>query len=166
MGADMKSSKFSKQLKNNKGFASIEATVLMVLFVSMLYYTFGFFGIVHTGILHNIGARTYAFETFRHRSNVMYFRSNNAAAVLHYYNHGMRLHGVNTDTQANPDTQIATERPISMGLELDEKGRKPSTHNNDIFQKVPANGRNTSIAVNPVWIMTMYGLCLNSECGG
>ncbi len=153
-------------LKNNKGFASIEATVLMVLFVSMLYYTFGFFGIVHTALLHNIHSRTYAFETFRHRSNVMYFRSNHASNVIHYYNRHTRLHSVNTDSQMGATKQIATERPISMGLELDEKGRQPSVHNGDVNERVPANSRNTSVAVNPVWILTMYGLCLSSECGG
>ena len=79
-------------LKNNKGLASIEATVLIVLFISLVYYSFGFFGVVHTAILHNIHARTYAFETFRHRTNLYYFRSNRATTVFHYYNTGTRMH--------------------------------------------------------------------------
>jgi len=153
-------------LKKNRGFASIEATVLLVLFVSLTYFTFGFFGIVHTGLVHNIHARTYAMETFRHRANLMYFRSNRASDPLHYYNFMTRLHGINTDSVDFPGQQIATERPISMGLNLDENGRQSSIHNQDVFNRVPASGRNSSVSVNPVWIMTMYGMCLNSRCGG
>lgn len=152
-------------LSNNRGLASIEASVLMLLFVSMVYYTFGFFGIVHTGVLHNIHARTYAFETFRHRSNLVYFRSNRLNPVLHYYNRQTRVHGINTDTQRNPGQQIATERPISMGLELDESGRRANVHSDDVMTRVPASGRNTSVGVNPIWIKVIYGICLNSTCG-
>lgn len=154
------------QLKNNKGFASIEATILLVLFTSLIYYTFGFFGVVHTGLLHNIHSRTYAFETFRHRANLMYFRSNRPQDPLHYYARTSRLHGVNTDTGGTLSQQIATERPISMGLALEEHGRQSSIHNRDIFARVPASGRNTNLSINPVWILTLYGICLNSQCGG
>ena len=154
-----------KHLKNEKGMASIEATVLVVLFVSMIYYTFGFFGIVHTAVLHNIHSRTYAFETFRHRANLMYFRSNRATNPLHYYNTSTRLHGINTDTQDFPTQQVSTERPIAMGRELEEDGRRSSTHNQEIFERIPASGRNSAVSVNPVWIMVMYGMCLNKDCG-
>lgn len=153
-------------LNNNKGFASIEATILIVLFISLAYYTFGFFGVVHTGVIHNIHARTYAMETFRHRANLMYFRSNRASDPLHFYNIGTRLHGINTDSVDFAGQQVATERPITMGLELEEAGRQASVHSRDVMSRVPASGRNTSVSVNPVWIMTMYGLCLNSRCGG
>lgn len=159
MGADM------KKLKNQKGFSSIEATVLMVTFVVVIYYTFGFFGIVHTAVLHNIHARTYAFETFRHRHNLMYFREARGV-VRQYYNIGTRLHGINTDADTGSDGQIATERPISMGLELDEHGRDPATHNRRIQERIRVNERNSSIAANPVWIMVLYGICLNENCGG
>ena len=165
MGAKVKQIKKKSHLKNNKGFASIEATVLLVLFVSLVYYAFGFFGIVHTAIVHNIHSRTYVFETFRHRTNLMYFRSNRSEP-LHYYETMTRLHGINTDSKDYPSNQVATERSISMGLQLNEDGRRASVHNQDVFSRVPASGRNTSVSVNPVWIMTMYGICLNSRCGG
>ncbi len=152
-------------LANNKGLASIEATVLTVLFISMIYYTFGFFGIVHTGVLHNIHSRTYVFETFRHRTNLMYFRSNRGDA-LHYYDVMTRLHGINTDTQLLGSEQVATERPIAMGMEINEDGRQQSVHNRDVFDRVPAGGRNQTVSVNPVWIMTLYGICLSNQCGG
>lgn len=156
---------FKKHIQNEKGLASIEATVLIVLFVSLLFYSFGFFGVVHTGILHSIHARTYAFETFRHRTNLMYFRSNRGTATFHYYNQMTRLHGINTDAGV-ADQQVATERPISMGLALEEQGRRANIHNQDIYRRIPASGRNTSVEVNPVWVMVLYGICLNSSCGG
>ena len=152
---------------NKKGFASIEATVLLVLFSMMLYYAFGFFGIVHTGIVHNIHSRTYAFETFRHRANLMYFRSDgltSSSQAFHYYNMMTRLHGINTDTQNGANEMLATERPISLGLILEESGRDASVHR-DVY-RMPASGRNRSVGVNPVWIQTVYGLCLNSQCRG
>ena len=164
MGVEMKTG-IKKHIGNEKGLASIEATVLLVLFISLVYYSFGFFGIVHTAILHNIHARTYVFETFRHRTNLMYFRSNRPGAVFHYYNQMTRLHGINTDAH-EASAQVATERPISMGLTLEEHGRQASIHNRDVFQRVPANGRNTSVDVNPAWIMVLYGICLSSNCGG
>ena len=150
---------------DKKGFASIEATVLLVLFFVMLYYSFGFFGIVHTGLIHNIHSRTYAFEIFRHRANLMHFRSNDqgpSGPKFHYYNLMVRLHGINTDSQDNAVQQIATERPISFGLVLDESGRDPSTHSDDVYGI--NSERNRSVGVNPVWITTLYGLCLNSRC--
>ena len=155
-------SQAKKTIRNNKGLASIEATVLIVLFISLVYYSFGFFGIVHTGIVHSIHARTYAYETFRHRTNLWYFRSNRNSD-FHYFNQGTRLHGIN---QWEQSTQMATERPISMGLQQEEYNRTQTVHNSDIFQRVPASGRNTSVEVNPVWIMVFYGMCLTSSCGG
>lgn len=147
---------------SEKGFASVEATVLLVLFSVMIYYSFGFFGIVHTGIVHNIHARTYAFEIFRHRSNLMYFRSNDVTLIKHYYHLMTRLHGVNTDSENKYNKQRATERPISFGLSLDESGRDPSTHSDGVYGI--SSERNRSVGVNPVWITVMYGLCLNSQC--
>ena len=161
----MEKMKRNRHLDNEKGLASIEATVMVVLFVSMIYYTFGFFGVVHTGILHNIHSRTYAFETFRHRTNLMYFRSNRGGP-LHYYETMSRLHGINTDTEANPSQQVATERPIIMGMDINEDGRQQNVHNRDVFDRVPAGARNQTVSVNPVWIMTMYGICLSNQCGG
>lgn len=161
----MKKLGVKRHLNNERGMASIEATVLAVLFFTMLWYTFGFFGVVHTGIIHNIHARTYAFETFRHRANLYHFRSNRASNQ-HYYNKNVRIHGINTDSQDLPTTQIATERPITFGMALEEQGRRPDTHNNEVINRVPAGSRNQRVEVNPVWILTMYGLCLNNECGG
>lgn len=151
-------------INNQKGIASIETVVLLVLFVSLVYYTFGFFGVVHSAVIHNIHARTYAFETFRHRTNLMYFRTNRRVKDgIHYYERGSRLHGINSESGDNQ--QMATERPITMGFPSDEDNRREAAHNDDIVGRVVAGERNTNVGVNPVWIMVMYGICFNADCG-
>ena len=42
----------------------------MVIFVMLMSFGMGLFGVVHTAILHSIAARTYSFETFRQRTNL------------------------------------------------------------------------------------------------
>jgi len=153
----------SALLNNQKGMATVETVVLMVLFISLVYYSFGFFGIVHTGVLNNIHARTYAFETFRHRANVRYFRSNRPNDI-HFYNQASRLHGINSEA-GQGNSQFATERPISMGFILEEDNRRTAVHNEDISARVSFGERNANIGVNPVWIMVMYGLCFDETCG-
>ena len=148
--------------KNQKGLATIETVVLLVVLISLFYYSFGFFGVVHTALLHNIHGRTYAFETFRHRTNLTYFRSNRATDTTHYYEKNARLHGINAISGAGE--QVATERPITMGSISDEENRRTDIHNEQLPQRVVAGQRNESLGVNPVWLMVLYGICFNSEC--
>ncbi len=54
--------------------ATIEMLPMMFIFIFLFSYTLGAFGIIHTGIKNSISARAYAFETFRNRSNLVYFR--------------------------------------------------------------------------------------------
>ena len=151
-------------IKNEKGIASVETVVLLVLFTSLVYYTFGFFGVIHTAVVHNIHARTYAFETFRHRTNLRYFRSNRPS-ISHYYNRSSRLHGINSDADRE-SRQTAAEQPLTMGLPSEEVSRLEDIHNNQIPARVQRGQRNSTVGVNPVWIMVMYGICFDAECGG
>jgi len=149
-------------LKSEEGMASLETVVLLGVLTSLFFYSFGFFGATHTGILHNIHSRTYAFETFRHRSNLTYFRSNRATNFSHYNARDSRLHGIKGI--GSTSLQEAPERPISFGLVGEEQGRDVNTHNNDIPQRIPASQRNSNLGVNPIWIMVQYGICFNSSC--
>ena len=173
MGADMKNKKHCLLRSNQKGFASIETVFLLVLFFSMLSFCFGFFGIVHTGIVYNIHSRTYLFETFRHRANLMYFRTNideenTYEKALHYYNHESRLHGIDTDVKKFDDQQTATERPLAIFINPKDKAEelnRSATYHHNISNKVGSQ-RRTSEGVNPVWITTQYGICLKDiDCG-
>ncbi len=163
-------------LKNERGMATIETIPLMMVFVFMLCYEFGIFGIIHTGIMHSISARAYAFETFRNRSSLVYFRDgvNDPLGVYYFRNAGTRTHGIASEKRSSDDPNldgIASERPIRVGIpfEPDQASRKDlERHNTKLFNPalVGPQKRNTTVEVNPVWIQVQYGMCLDAKCGG
>ena len=160
----------ARQITNEKGMATIEMIPLILIFVFMLSYMLGAFGVIHTGIMHSISARAYAFETFRGRSNLTYFRDNQGSAgdLLELRTQGNRTHGViNEGAVANGDPQFwATERSLRMGWPI-EPG--PSRNSWDAHERllggVVSGRRNTQHESSPVWLMVQYGICLNVRCG-
>lgn len=159
----MKPIKMKKHLSNEKGMATIEALPLLVIFLVFISYGMGLFGVIHTGILYSIAARTYAFETFRNRTNLTYFRENpsTASKPAHYKNMGMRFHVIQSDKATQEEIQ-ATARPISIGRASASTSSSDSDHNTKIFA---LQTRNQSVGVSPAWVMVGYGLCLNANCG-
>ncbi|UYL10444.1 hypothetical protein B9G69_007605 [Bdellovibrio sp. SKB1291214] len=165
--------KSKKSLLNNEdGTAMIEVLPVIFVIITFLTFSLGFFGAIHSGILNSIAARNYAFETFRHRSNLVYFRSNGdvSTAQLAYNEMGLRIHGVNSeDSPKSGDPKwYSSTRPINIMIlasqkEVDQSGSK-SEHN----QQVPFikdEERNERVGVNPIWIKSQYGICLNAACG-
>lgn len=166
-----------RRLRNDeRGLATVETLPLLLVFVILLAYSFGSFGIIHTGILNSIAARTYAFETMRNRSNVTYFRDNVRPGVglelLHFGRVGARIHGIRQEQRpgdpAPSDAGFrATERPLRIGfggIPADASRETPLIHNQRIFESV-IEGAPTTVGVSPVWIMTQYGMCINAKCG-
>lgn len=158
---------FKSNLKNNKAMASIEAAMLLVVFAVILGFTVGTFGVIHTSIINSIAARAYTFETFDNRADLTYFRSmpmDDVKATEHYYNYGFRIHGIGNEVFAS--TWTPTERSISAFTSsgAEEEGRDVAVHNESIDTYKPEQTRE-QIAVNPVWIKTTYGICLNTACG-
>jgi hypothetical protein len=165
MGVKMKRN--LKNKKNNKGFAVLEAVVLLFIFLVLFWYSMGFFGIVHTGILHSIASRTYAFEIFRHRTNLWYFRGNSTGQGMKYHDYANRLHGTNNEVAAtgNDKLQFATERRVAMFKgDVQDTGRTSNEHSNAGAQIQPGQ-RNSQISLDPVWIKVQYGICLTVACG-
>lgn len=154
------------RFKNSeRGQASFEVVPLLTIFVLFVGYGMGAFGIVHTGILHNIAARTYAFETFRHRSNLVYFRENRIApGPEHYQEFGIRLHAVK-DEVSEGQYVFATERPISFGFDNEVVGRTAQVHRQNVDNIQPDVRAPSNTSVNPVWIKVQYGICINAACG-
>ncbi len=161
----------AKRRKQQSGWASVEAAALLIIFGVMLGYTFGAFGIVHTGIVNSIAARTYAFETFDNRSDLRYFRSNrfdaNGDTSEHYQNIGFRVHGIlsgiDADNPGDPEF-IPTERWLTLKQEEDvEEGRNERNHAR--LEQDPPSGQER-LQANPVWIKTTYGICIDFACGG
>ncbi len=174
MGAKMKttSSPFS-QIRNQRGLATLEAAATLIVFVVMIAYTTGTFGIVHTGILHSINARAYVFETVRNRANVTYFRdqprdgSLQVGSLYQFSAIGFRAHGISTEKDNPSDHWIASTRPMAKGLPEIESERENDTNQDLHLNKLRTAGpRRESRRINPVWIKSVYGICLNSSCTG
>ena len=162
-----------KQMRRNseQGLATLEALTILIIFVVLIGFSLGSFGIVHTGILNSIAGRTYAFETFRHRTNLTYFRENRAAATTHFRKAGVRFHAIQSDlhnTRRFPTDRnlYATERLIAMGLPVGETIRNRESQSGprrDLSSIQPS--RRTNLELNPVWIRIGYGMCLDLKCG-
>ncbi len=160
----MRARSATKILQNERGLAMLETVPLIVIFAVLVSFGLGFYGIVHTATLHSIGARTYAYETFRQRTNLYYFREDGSglSGPLVYHNKGWRYNAVNNENDER-NLFVSTSRPIAFGRETAAVEANAQTHNQQIFQLQPRNER---VAVNPAWIMVGYGICLNAKCGG
>lgn len=150
-------------LQNQKGMAVMELIPIMIIIVLLINFSLGFFGAIHTGILNSMAARNYAFETFRHRSNLSYLREK---APTYYGNKGLRFHATTSENKNGDfDRFIATGRPIDFLAQLDSRGSK-DLHNNQIYNIIDGkrftegNG-----GVTPLWVRPQYGICLESKCG-
>ncbi|MBX7232082.1 MAG: hypothetical protein K1X29_08355 [Bdellovibrionales bacterium] len=152
---------------NSRGMAIVEVVPLLVIFIMLVAYSLGFFGVIHTAILQSISSRTYAFETFRNRTDLVLFRDigqSNSPIPLSYKNKGVRLHSVGAeDAPSNQEGFFASRRPLAVGYPSPRTGAKDQDHLDKIFTIQP---RNQSVEVGPVWIMITYGICLDSTCGG
>ena len=154
------------QMKNQKGMAILELIPISILCVLILSFAYGFFGVIHTGILQSIAARSYAWETFSQRTNVTYFRDIPGSEPVETYKpYGFRAHSITSEKsrqETSPKFHV-TERAIAMHVPLAENvvGRDSGTHN-DQLNILSARER---VGVNPVWIKTIYGICLDNKCG-
>ena len=165
--------KMKPNLNSESGMATLEALPLVIIFMVMIAYMLGMYGVTHTAILNSIGARNYAFETFRHRADLTYFRSNTTANVMSFEAIGARVHAVTNESSETSDGGqfAATIRKIAMGLDSSREdfARPPATiHNQEGSNNVYAiqdKARNTAIGARDVWIMTQYGICLDAKCG-
>lgn len=157
--------KRSNILANQKGLATVEAIPLLIIFVLLTGFSLGMWGAVHSAILQSIAARTYAFETFRNRTNLTVFRENpiNGQDVLSYANKGVRYHSVKSEqAQDSREGFFATARDLAIGYPSPSVQTLETVHMNKIYNIQP---RNQNVEVGPIWIMVGYGMCLDAQCG-
>jgi hypothetical protein len=155
--------------RNQRGMAMIEALPLLVIFVMLLSFAMGFFGIIHTAVLSSIAARTYAFETFRNRSNLKYYREDGSAldagiGPLYLGEKGFRYHAIQHESDNRPNF-VATSRPLTIGANNPNTPGTGDTHNSQVYT-IQDKTRNQKVDVSPAWIMVGYGICLDPTCGG
>lgn len=158
--------KYSKRKKQERGFATIEALPLLVVFVVLISCGIGLFGAIHTAILYSIAARTYAFETFRNRTNLNYFRDN--GSIEHTKRYGIRYHAIAPGIGGSRFNATGRDIDFAGALpNLEEGSISPQEHNVGIFNISGRNGpTGVGIESNPIWVKIGYGMCLDATCGG
>ncbi len=147
--------------------AMIETLPLIVVFVILVSYGLGFWGSIHTGILHSIAARTYAFETFRNRTHLTYFREQGRGLDTpeHYEAQQFRFHAIQA-IQAPGLDFYATQRPLALALKIEKQPNSSQDHNQNIHILSGRNRSSGGLGINPIWVMVGYALCFNPDCGG
>ena len=183
-----------KSKKSEAGMAFMEAIPVLIMLVLVFNFSLGFFGAVHSGILNSIASYNYALETFRFKSNLVYFRP--GGGNTHYATAMNRVHGTTQDgseVQSGKEDKNkwpATQRGITFNYKRDDVKRNLSmvqdgtgklavadnvgdhewisrTSNTNVW-KVDANytpDGGEAVQTPRIWIKTVYGICLTAECG-
>ncbi|OFZ28657.1 MAG: hypothetical protein A2622_06100 [Bdellovibrionales bacterium RIFCSPHIGHO2_01_FULL_40_29] len=118
--------------KSEKGMAIIEAIPVLFMLVLVFNFSLGFFGAVHSGVLNSIASYNYTLETFRFKSNLMYFRP--GASTTHYAKTQNRVHGTTqdgsvdtVDNRSGDGKWPATLRGITFNYKSGTPGRDLSS---------------------------------------
>ena len=180
--------------KSESGMAFVEAIPVLIMLMLIFNFSLGFFGGIHSGILNSIASYNYSLETFRFKSNLVYFRP--GGGTTNYAKSSNRVHGT---TQDGSEVQVgkedknkwpATQRGITFNYKRDDPTRNLSSIQdgkmkvagvdsvNDhefIGAANPTNIWNAdskyvpkegeSIQTPRIWIKTVYGICLTADCG-
>lgn len=147
--------------------ATIEMVPLIAMFLFLSCYTIGFFGIIHTGIMNSISGRAYAFETFRGRTDLTYFRDlQGADNKIEFSKLGNRSHAIQDETWSSSYGYHGSARPLRIGSAPPPAASDQDLdlHNNGIYDKI-VPGKRTQLGVETVWVKVAYGICLNVRCG-
>ena len=167
----------TKQITNERGNAMIETLPVLVIFIVLLSFGLGLFGIVHTGIMNSMSARAYAFETFSNRSDTTLFRDRIVDGLYYKFDTiGNRIHTTDSEKKVTENlpnnAQYATSRPLGFGRSPSggtsqngpSGGNAVQNHNTRIYEITGRNGQG-GVEVSPAWVMVSYGLCNDAQCG-
>ena len=165
-------------LRNQNGNAMIEIVPILTVFILLVNFALGFFGLIHSGILNSISARNYSFETFRNRADLNYLRdaidqpADNFTFT--YRKSGQRFHATKNERVPDGtagDKFYATRRPIKFSdiREVEDLRNNNSAYHQQL-KRISEGQRASDVGiedgVNPVWVRTAYGICINASCGG
>ena len=170
--------------KSEKGMAIIESIPVLFMLILVFNFSLGFFGAVHTGILNSIASYNYTLETFRFKSNLMYFRP--GGGTTNYALSKNRVHGTTQDgSEVLPNEKKdngkwpATIRYITFNFSKDDPKRslasigesdrefKQRTSSTNIWfanSKYKPTEGGTPIQTPRIWVKTVYGICLTADC--
>ncbi len=174
--------KNKKQKSDERGLALVEAIPVLFMIIVVFNFSLGFFGAIHSGILNSIGAYNYTMETFRFRSNLMYFRPG-SNLESHYKESKNRVHGVIQDgndlTDIKKSPWPVTIRTVAFAMGSTSRNNikdvEGSVNDHQFKRKddptnvwsYKSNDTPSSVAetnIPEIWIKTVYGICLNADC--
>ena len=149
--------------KKQRGMATMEAMASIILYLALLSFSLGFFGVVHSGIVNSIAARTYAFDTFNNRTYLKYHRDTDDQDQLNSHKkNGFRLHTIITENNSSGGVDfIATQRSIAF-VKSHRKNEGEGKHMEMVENE--RDGGDEIYNFNPVWVKAAYGICLNARC--
>lgn len=168
-------------LRKKRGMAIIEFLFFFFVFIFFFALMYGSWGITHSAILSSIGARAYAWDVIRNRSNLAFIRDYGGGILEHnYWNKNSRVFTVTAhnpsgdkfhprklkidmggasweDTTNKGFTEVdVTRPPIWMMSDFDDTNDALALgKRND-----PASDKKTGV----VHLRMAYGICLNSDC--
>lgn len=159
--------------KSEKGMAFVESIPALFTVVLIFNFSVGFFGAIHSGILNNIGSYNYAMETFRFRSDLMYFRPG-GGTTIHYAKAMNRVHGIiqeGNETDEQKDIWPATVRSMRLdrlsGASSDDNAQTHLQAGGDqsVWAYKSESGFDGSMpTIGEIYVKTVYGICLNADC--
>lgn len=166
-----------RMLGNSRGNAMVEIVPILALFILIVNFSLGFFGLIHSGILNSIAARNYAFETFRNRTDLRYLRdASDSERGFTYAVTQLRFHTIKSEysPDGRADSFYATRRPIKfsdINEVAEEKGLQEHSRYSNIREgtrvsETKGQGGGIEEGANPAWVKSAYGICLEANCGG
>lgn len=164
---NVKNKDIKKEKNKESGMSLFEAVPIIIVMATLFGFLLGAWGIAHKNILTSIAARTYAFETFDNRSNLMYFNDKRAERNS-YEVTNLRYHAIGTQT---PDEFSAPTVPIRFPASTAQNTGANDLHITTIwtesqFQPYQEIEPSQLVNLNSVWVTIGYGICLNADCGG
>ncbi len=187
--------KTKRIFKNSeKGMAFVEAIPVLFMLILVFNFSLGFFGAIHSGILNSIASYNYTLETFRFKSNLIYFRP--GGGTTNYAKAMNRVHGTTQDGsevqsggKEDKNKWPATQRGITFNYKRDDNSRNLSSVQDGKLKTPIADSVGDhewisrlsstniwkvdstyapqaadTIQTPRIWIKTVYGICLNAEC--
>lgn len=153
-----------KQKKSQQGMAILETVPMIFVFVALVGFTIGFYGVTQKMILHSIASRAYGFEQIRHRANTNYLRDVGTGGTENSY-HLTQLRYFTTRAPGTGDRFIASRMGIDYRDRNPADQGNPDSHNTSAYQDINRSSRNERHLFNSVWIKVGHGLCLRASCG-
>ncbi len=143
---------------NQKGMAVFEIVPILGIFILLINFTIGFFGVIHSGILNSIASRNYAFETFRNRAHLGYFRDTIGMAPGDlegsFSELGFRYHGTISEGRSGNEW-YATRRALKFTEYLSPGQDSENVHNRKVAS-VATGGRASDVIetdeFSSVWV--------------